>query len=160
MKAKTLVYVLLAAAVSAAGIIGCSGMGKGSPEDRAKADALWQALDGYESWKAYPGLDGWQKGRSPHGRYLRYYVNGPVTGNPKNPPPGSIIVKENYGQEGAETPASLTVMQKIDGYDPEGADWFYARYTPSGKITHYGSPGFCKNCHGNAGGDDYLFIND
>jgi len=65
---------------------------------------------------------------------------------------------------------AITIMQRSTGYDPEHADWYYAKYQPDGKIAKTppeknsmpiaGRFNSCIDCHGGAGGDDYLFLND
>ena len=145
----------------------------GGEADVKRAKNLWKrSLGGkYTKWASYPGLDGWQPGKSPHGKVLRYFINGAAARNPANPGNGSIIVKENYGQENGPLMA-VTIMQKIKGYDPDNADWFWVKYGPNGEILKNpkgmmlagrvakGMPAGCIACHGNAGGGDYLFIND
>lgn len=58
------------------------------------------------------------------------------------------------------------------GYDPETENWFYVKYSPEGKVISNpkgknlaglvgrGGTKGCMPCHGAAGGDDYLFMND
>ena len=143
----------------------------GGPDDVSRAKSLWVQMNGYTSWPSYPGLDGWQDGRSPHGKVLRYHINSTAARTPKNPDNGSIIIKENYGMRDGPLMA-ITVMQKVPGYDPDSANWFWVKYAPDGSIMKNpkgmylagrvakGMPKGCIACHGNAGGNDYLFIND
>jgi len=56
--------------------------------------------------------------------------------------------------------AAITVMYKVVGYNPEIGDWFWARYTPDGKVEAEGKSGMadmCIGCHGKAKGNDFLF---
>ncbi len=143
----------------------------GGAEDMDRATALWREMRDYKSWASYPGLAGWQPGRSPHGKVLRYYIDSVAARNPQNPGDGSIIVKENYGMEGGDLMA-VTVMQKVRGYDPEDKDWFWVKFDPSGGVMKNpkgmslagrvakGMDKGCIACHGNAGGDDFMFVND
>ncbi len=143
----------------------------GGPDDMQRASALWSRMSGYKSWAAYPGLDGWQDGKSPHGKVLRYYINGSAASNPTRPGANAIIIKENYGKRGGPVMA-VTVMQKIHGYDADNADWFWVKFAPDGTVMKNpkgmslagrvakGMPKGCIACHSNAGGNDYLFIND
>ena len=143
----------------------------GGAEDMQRASSLWSQMSGYKSWASYPGLDGWQDGKSPHGKVLRYYVNGAVTRSPSRPGAGSIIIKENYGKRGGPVMA-ITVMRKDPGYDSDNADWFWVKFAPDGSVMKNpkgmhlagrvakGMPKGCIACHSNAAGNDYLFIND
>lgn len=186
-------YFLIAPALLIAGIVfigaGCeSGGGGGGMSADAGSEAgppfggaadvkraadLWKGTLGgkYTKWASYPGLGGWQPGKSPHGKVLRYFINSTAARNPQKPGNGAIIVKENYGVKNGPLMA-VTIMQKIKGYDPDNADWFWVKYGPGGEIMKNpkgmrlagrvakGMPKGCIACHGNAGGDDYLFIND
>ena len=143
----------------------------GGPGDVATANNLWRTIRGYQRWSSYPGLGGWQDGVSPHGKVLKYFINRTAQQNPSNPRDGYIIIKENYGKRGGPLMA-VTVMKKQRGYDPDNADWFWAKYMPDGTIAKNpkgmqlagrvakGMPKGCIACHGNAAGGDYLFIND
>jgi len=143
----------------------------GGPGDVAAAQSLWRDIRGYQRWDSYPGLSGWQDGKSPHGKALKYYINQTAQRSPANPRDGYIIVKENYGERGGPLMA-VTVMKKQRGYDPDNADWFWVKYNADGTIAKNpkgmqlagrvakGMPAGCIACHGNAAGDDYLFVND
>jgi len=143
----------------------------GGTQDVARAKALWADISGYESWKPWPGYDGWQPGKSPHGKALRYFVNDAALENTRDPVDGAIIVKENYPRKRGKLVA-VTVMKKIDGYDAENEDWFWVKYNADGSIAKNpmgmklagqvakGKMKGCIACHVNAGGEDFLFIND
>ena len=142
----------------------------GSQREVARAQALWNKMGDYTSWKPYPGMAGWQDGKNPHAPHLKYYVNDVAHSNPTTH--GAIIVKENYKARTDDALAAVTVMQKIRGYDPDNADWFWVKFGPKGEILKNpkgmslagrvakGMPKGCISCHGNAGGNDYLFAND
>jgi len=145
----------------------------GNAKDVAYAESLWRSqLANYESWSPYPGYEGWQPGNSPHGKVLRYYINDVAKRNSDRPGYGSIIVKENYSQERQDALVAVTVMQKIKGYDPENGDWFWIKYGPNGEVLKNpkgmklagrvakGANQGCIACHSNAGGGDFLFVND
>ena len=144
----------------------------GGPEDLSRASDLWSSMRGYQNWGLYPGLSGFQPGRSPHGRYLKYYIDSTAAANPGRPGNGSIIVKENYGEENSGSLMAITVMKKVRDYDPENADWFWVKFAPDGSVMKNpqgmslagrvakGMDTGCIACHSNAGGGDYLFIND
>jgi hypothetical protein len=77
-------------------------------------------------------------------------------------PDGSIIVKENYPGEDAETPMALTVMAKQDG------EWFWLQSTPDGKVMvdPEGNPmagtdvPMCLTCHEGAEDNDFVYLHD
>jgi hypothetical protein len=88
-------------------------------QDPTFAQEFWKWLDkvGYkESFSPWPGMkDEFFPGQSPHGAFLKLYVNRPVIQNPDNPPYKSVIVKENY-MEDEETKekklGALTIMYR------------------------------------------------
>jgi hypothetical protein len=55
---------------------------------------------------------------------------------------------------------SYTVMERVEGDEPENGDWFWARYSTDGTLTHSGQVGMCADCHFDADGDDFVFLND
>ncbi len=143
----------------------------GGPDDVKRAQRLWRDIRGYRNWASYPGLAGWQDGKSPHGKVLKYYINSTAVRNPQNPRNGYVIIKENYGERNGPLMA-VTVMQKVRNYDPDNANWFWVKYMPDGTLAKNpkgmllagrvakGMPAGCIACHGNAAGGDYLFVND
>ncbi len=144
----------------------------GGPQDVRRAEALWdKEMRDYKNWQPYPGLEGWQPGKSPHGKILKYHINSVAARSPRNPGNGAVIVKENYGERNGPLMA-VTVMQKIRGYDPEDGDWFWVKFAPNGQImtnpkgmklagrVAKGMSKGCIACHSNAAGGDFLFIND
>jgi len=136
---------------------------------------LTQGQNAYRNWGAFPGkTTDLYDGQSPHGAKLRMYVNSVVKSNPKSPPHGSIIVKENYDKTGAKLMA-VTVMYRAKmpsgaGYDPKNNDWYYVKYQPNGAVARTpadkgnrliaGRFASCIECHSGAAGDDYVFAND
>ncbi|MFQ5507017.1 MAG: cytochrome P460 family protein [Planctomycetota bacterium] len=144
----------------------------GGQEDMEHAADLWGRMVSYQGWASYPGLGGFQEGKSPHGKYLKYYINSTAASNPRRPGNGSIIIKENYGKKSDAALGAITVMEKIRDYDPENGDWFWVKFAPDGTVMKNpmgmslagrvakGMNKGCIACHGNAGGGDYLFIND
>ena len=124
----------------------------------------------YTNWAPSPGqTDGFQKGGSPHGAFVKMYLNRTAAGNPKNPPYGSIIVKENYGPNKKKLMA-VTVMYRVKSYNPKGGDWYWIKYkpdgtvaakmTPKGRMMLAGKLKGCIECHNGSAGDDYSFFND
>ena len=47
-------------------------------------------------------------------------------------------------------------MYKVEGYNPEGGDWFWLKYTPDGRIEKEGKVAGCIGCHAAAQGNDWL----
>jgi hypothetical protein len=47
-------------------------------------------------------------------------------------------------------------MYKIKGYNPEGEDWFWAEYSPDGKIIVSGKVEKCLNCRSTNKANDYI----
>lgn len=124
----------------------------------------------YTNWAPSPGqTDGFQKGESPHGAFVKMYLNRTAAGNPKKPPYGSIIVKENYGPMKKKLMA-VTVMYRFKGYNPKGGDWYWIKYkpdgtvaamtTPKGRMMLSGKLKGCIECHSGSAGGDFSFFND
>jgi len=128
------------------------------PGDATKLyDYLKQAP--YRSWKMWPGKKKLYKGTEPHGALLTTYVNEIAIKAIKSKtgilPDGSIIVKENYDQK--KKLKALTVMYKIKGFSPDTGDWFWAKYSPDGKVEAEGKVKGCIDCHSKKKENDYIF---
>ncbi|MFQ5730493.1 MAG: cytochrome P460 family protein [Planctomycetaceae bacterium] len=133
---------------------------------------LWDYLQTiqYRNWApaAGQGLDAYP-GKSPHGAFLKMYLNRVAASNAKSPPYGSIIIKENYGKD-KKTLMAVTVMYRVKGYDAANNDWYWVKYKPDGTVARTppdkgskpiaGRFKSCINCHDGAAGDDYYFAND
>ena len=132
----------------------------GSTEDQTRGENLWQSISDYQDWTSPEGWEGFQESASIHGDYVKIYVNSVMSQNLANPPAGSIVVKEGFGKEDTASLKAITVMQRVEGYGAESGNWFYARYSPSGSMSHAGTPGMCTACHKRARGGDFLFVND
>lgn len=132
----------------------------GGPSNEELADELWAAVDGYESWSQVSPWDGVQPSESVHGDYVQIWFNGTATADFGGTiGDGGISVKKAYGAaDGSDPVGVITVMYKVDGYDPDNGDWFYARYTDDGvaEVTG-GAETPCAACHVGAAADDYLF---
>lgn len=85
----------------------------------------------YTNWKLWPGHEALHPGQSPHGAFIRSFVNPvalkAIDKQGKMMPEGAIIVKENYGDD-KKTMVAITAMYKVKGYNPEAGDWFWAEY--------------------------------
>lgn len=123
----------------------------------------------YRNWAPVPGKsDEMYEGQSPHGAFLKMYLNRKAAGNAKTLPVGSIVIKENYTPTKAL--AAITVMYRNKGYNPQGGDWYWVKYNPDGSVaakpTENGSMrlagrvGGCIDCHSGADGGDFAFFND
>lgn len=125
------------------------------------AEALWAHLqrESYQSWALWPGKERRYKGQEPHGALLTTYVNGlahdGLTHGAAQMAPGAIVVKENYGP--GDQLMAITVMQKVQGYDPQHRDWFWAKYLPDGKVDAAGRVAACYQCHDGAADHDGLW---
>jgi hypothetical protein len=113
----------------------------------------------YQKWELWPGTHTLYEGSRPHGAYLTTRVNdtamGALKGGRKEFPPGSIIVKENYTESKKLT--AVTVMYKVDGYNPDGGNWYWLKYRPDGTVDVDGKVGSCINCHRARMGYDWVF---
>jgi hypothetical protein len=132
----------------------------GTPEDQDQGAVLWGEMDGYEAWASFAGHEGMELGLGPHGKFVTTTINDVAAADPAALAPGSIVVKGNYATEDPSSLEALTVMKIIPGYDPENGDWYWARYTPKGEMTHAGKVSMCIDCHFDADGEDFIFLND
>lgn len=137
-----------------------------------KANELWDKMknENYQkNWKMWPGKEAFYEGKEQHGTFLTTYVNAAAHEAIKKTegkmPPGAIIIKENYLPD--KNIASITVMYKIEGFDPDAFDWFWVRFAPSGKVmteekdgktvTLAGKVASCIECHSKQTSNDYIF---
>lgn len=112
----------------------------------------------YKKWATWPGKGEMVKGTEPHGAIITVYVNDIALKSikgAKGMSNNSIVLKENYTPD--KKLAAVTVMYKVKGYNPEGGDWFWAKYKPDFEIEAEGKVGMCLGCHTNAKGNDYLY---
>ena len=153
--------LLLVAAITLAG---CTYFGKPVGQDRVEADSLQEEIVDYRQWKTPDWVEGYTESVHPLPAYVKYYVNDKGMSDIDNPPDGSIFVKEQFDED--KKFIGLTVMKKIDGYDPENKDWYWAIADTDARITNAGRlnstwTSSCIDCHKRGdGGDDLLFIND
>jgi hypothetical protein len=133
---------------------------------------LWDYLQSahYKNWAPGPGQNGdFYEGESPHGAFLKIYMNRTAAGYPAEMPNGSVIIKENYGAD-SKTLMAITVMYRSKGYDAEHNDWYWVKYNPDGTVALTppdkgsrpiaGRFASCIECHSSAQGDDFVFVND
>lgn len=136
------------------------------------ADKLWEKIqkESYrQNWKMWPGKEAFYPGKEPHGTLLITYVNDiaydAIVNKKERMPPEAIIIKENYTQN--KDLASITAIQKIEGFNPDANDWYWVQFGPGGEvmtIEEYGQTtrlagkiDECINCHSEQSSNDYLF---
>lgn len=124
------------------------------------AQAVWAHLQeaGYDGWALWPGKGRLYEGTEPHGMLLTTYVNplaeDALTNGAAEMPDGAIVVKDNYAPD--STLMAHTVMYKAEGYDPNHASWFWAKYGADGTVEAAGRVDSCAECHAQASAQDYL----
>jgi hypothetical protein len=176
-KLHIMAIALVGALTFAVGLLGCqegyrssgsatkSTAGSATKEQMppAEGEAFWTYItqtNPYTQWGTWPGYEDIYPGKSPHGAYLRLYANGialnAVREGKETMPDGAILVKENYGDD-QETLMAVTPMYKIEGFNPEGGDWFWGKYGPDGKIMASGKVEGCIKCHGAVKANDWIF---
>ncbi len=120
--------------------------------------------DPYQRWAQFPDYQGTLPSALPHGPMSQVFINGEVESVLSNFDgtllDGSIIVKENVGTSPDVTEAVLTVMWKVEGFDPGNNDWFWANMTPEGEIVAEGKVQGCTACHGGARANDFVFVHE
>ena len=121
--------------------------------------ALWKYLtqtDPYTKWGQWPDFAGVQKSRSPHGPYVKVHVNRIGLEMAKPPAPyGMIEVKEALDEDGKIR--NITVQYKVEqGYNPQGGDWFWVKYSPQGGVDAEGKLEGCIRCHRGSDKNDYI----
>lgn len=125
-----------------------------------QARALWNYItktSPYAKWGQWPGYQGLQPSRSPHGPYNRVYVNQAGLDSTKAPLNyGTIQVKVAQTKNGKVK--DIVAMYKIKGYNPQAGDWFWAKYSASGQALAAGKLAGCIRCHGVLGDNDYVMV--
>lgn len=126
------------------------------PSDPA---AVWEYISKdspYTEWGTWPQEEfkGFLPSGAPHTKVVRIFVNDVAlevaAKFPGEMPANSILVKENYKGETVANPGaldSITIMYKVPGYNPEGGDWFWAKYKPDGTADAAGKLAGCIGCH-------------
>lgn len=123
------------------------------------AAAVWDYLDqvGYrDAWTLWPGKGELYAGAEPHGMLLTTYLDtmalAALESGASAMPAGAFLVKENYTPD--STLAAVTAMYKVEGYNPDHGDWFFAKYQPDGTVEAAGRAEGCQTCH--LAGTDYI----
>ena len=113
----------------------------------------------YNRWKLWPGKSEFAQGKGSHGSFMTTYVNEVALGSlkkGKKMADGAVIVTENYNAQ--KKLESLTVIYKIEGFNAQAGDWFWARYAPpNGYVLESGKIDSCIACHEKKQDQDYLY---
>ncbi len=165
---KRVLAVFSMALAAVATISGCPTMppvdspGGANAPSAAKLFKTINETDPYKDWTAFPDLNGLLTSAVPHGPMTRVFINDivaqAVADNATSLPGGSIIVKENIGENASDEADALTIMWKVKGFDPENSDWFWANITPGGTVRGEGRIDVCITCHGGARDNDFIFL--
>ena len=135
-------------------------------------EAIWAHLqeENYaEEWELWPDKGRKYEGQKPHGAMLTTVLNDvayeALMSDATSFPDGSIVVKRNFKPNGEL--AAVTTMFKVDGYNPDHADWFFTKHLASGELDEMPNgmkmegrlPG-CQNCHMSKADNDYIFTGE
>ena len=128
-----------------------------------EGEAFWTYIaetHPYTEWDQWPGHTGMHPGQSPHGAFLKVYVNNAakkaIEDGKMMMPEGAIVVKENYAKD-KETLAAVTPMYKAEGFNPDAGNWFWAKYKADGSVLASGKVEGCIDCHSKVKDKDWLF---
>ena len=165
-KIKQIIYVL-SILFTASILLGCTGIGpiETTPTKKeigADGKELYDHItidNDYQNWSYWPGEGEFESAREPHGDFVTTFISdtalSSIENKEGNMSAGSIIVKNNYDDN--KELVAITAMYKVDGYDPEHNDWFWAKYLPDGTIEAEGNIEDCNGCHGMKKSNDYIF---
>ena len=158
MRKRTLFLIILA-------VTGVFALACGSDDIELPApdgSAVWNFLqesDYRENWELWPGKGELYEGGEPHGALFTSYLNtiafDALEGLEGSIPNGGIIIKENYTPDAVFD--LVTIMYKVDGFDPENNDWFWAKIGAAGDVQGEGKLVGCQACHGGARENDFVF---
>ncbi len=125
-------------------------------------EVLWDYITSespYTEWSYWPDHPGMQEGRAPHGPLHKVFVNKQALESATPPLQyGAIEVKENYSKD--KELKAITVMYKVKGYNPDDGDWFWVKYSPTGKALKVGKPMGCIGCHGTRAANDFVLVHE
>ncbi len=159
---KLLVLISIATLIASLGACARGGSAGTAKLPAAKGEAVIDYItktNPYQGWALWPGKGKLYKGQHPHGAFLTTYVTpGTLQALQTKSgmvPAGNFIVKENYSPE--KQLAAITVMYRVEGYNPQAGDWFWLKYAPGGKIEKEGQVAGCINCHGSVKANDWIF---
>ena len=141
--------------------IGCGDKSMDLSEELSASDdiarELWTEIETLDTWSHYEGWEGIVESSSVHGDFVQIWLNSEalmaITAG-ETMPDGSILLKETFDDAEGNELKDITVMKKIDGYNPSGSDWYWAQYLEDGTVQTSGSPDMCIGCH--SSGEDYV----
>jgi hypothetical protein len=146
-------------ALSICVIIGAFAFAQSSSPDPAKIWNFITQASPYTAWSFWPDHEGMQPGRSPHGSLHKVFVNDRGLNSKKSPVQyGTVVVKENYNQ--AKELKAITVMCKVNDFNPAAGDWLWAKYSPDGKAEKFGKIEGCIGCHAAQKKNDYIMVHE
>lgn len=130
--------------------------------DGAELLTYLEEQDYQANWTLWPGKGELYEGGTPHGMLLTTYLNDSALEALQDQggamPPGAIIVKENYTAGDEPALVAITPMYKVQGYNPDFSDWFWAKYDlPGPTIDAEGRVEGCQSCHQAAAANDFVF---
>ena len=136
--------------------------GNNDPEFPAPdGNAVWSFLqdsDYRQSWELWPGKGELYQGGEPHGALFTTYLNPTAFDALVNMtgtiPEGGIIIKENYTSDAVFD--LITLMYKVEGFDPKNANWFWAKIGAAGDVQAEGKVAGCQACHGGGKANDFV----
>ena len=144
----------------------------GTDEDVAYAAALWTALEEAHLVGENVIHGTFYQGAEPHGAVLEtLFADVEVDGVT-----APTVLKRNYGPAGvaieevSNNPGghlgAITLMYQRPGFNADTDDWFWVKYLPDGTLDlagetqMAGNVGGCIGCHGDAPGEDWIFVTD
>lgn len=117
--------------------------------------------DSYKEWSIWPGKGLMMDGTGVHGDYVSIYVSSNALASAEiggsAMPYETMVVKEGFNADKELT--GIYLMYKVEGFDPEHNDWFWAAYSPEGNVRSEGKVGGCISCHEGKKDVDYIFVN-
>lgn len=135
-------------------------------EPSEHAEDLMDQIEDYEQWDHYAGLDTHFESGHPGDVWVIAYGNETgleaVEQQQIPVPQGTVLVKEEYHEDGAEDPFAVTVMEKLS--DEQG-DWYWLKADPELQQVVEGPEGIalegteelgCINCHAAEEDNDFL----
>ena len=158
MKKCTIVAMVIFVALSIAFAGWVSAQTKLAPNGAAVWGFLKKA-DYAKKWKMWPDSKPLHKGVDPHGALLNVYVNDAVlkgiAAKKGKLPVESMVVIDNFKAD--KKLDFIGVMYKAKGFNPSDGDWFWAQYTPEGKVVEEGKIDECIRCHAAQKTNDYVY---
>lgn len=155
-------HTIVAAAILIAVSMAFAGLASAQTKIAPKGAAVWDFLkkaDYAKNWKMWPDSKPMHKGVDPHGALLNVYVNDValkgIAAKKGKLPLESMVVIDNFKAD--KKLENIDVMYKVKGYNPADGDWFWAQYSPDGKVVEEGKIDECIRCHVAQKTNDYVY---